>query len=117
MKKNQLILLFLVLLSAAILIQACKKDEYKDLDCGKTNATYLGDIKPIIAANCLSSGCHNSGSANGDFTEYKGLKGKANNGSLSKRVLEKKDMPSGGSLSLDDRKKIKCWLSNGAADN
>ena len=100
-----------------LLVQACKKDEYKDLDCNSINATYQAQVKPIIQANCLSSGCHNSGSSNGDFTEYKGLKGKANNGSLNKRVLKKKDMPSGGSLSLDDRKKIKCWLNSGAPEN
>lgn len=113
------IFLFLICLSplAILLVTACKKDEYKNLDCGKTPATYQADIRPIIESNCLSSGCHNAGSINGDFTGYAGLKGKANNGSLNKRVLEKKDMPSGGSLSLEDRGKIKCWLSNGASNN
>ncbi len=113
------VFLFLVCLSPLVilLVQACKKDDYKNLDCGKTPSTYQADIRPIIESNCLSSGCHNSGSINGDFTSYAGLKGKANNGSLNKRVLDKKDMPSGGSLSLDQRKKIKCWLNNGALDN
>lgn len=111
------IALFTGICMTCLLIEACKKDDYKDLDCNSINATYLSDVKPIIQANCLGSGCHNSGSSNGDFTEYKGLKGKANNGSLNKRVLEKKDMPSGGSLSLDDRKKIKCWLNSGALEN
>ena len=96
---------------------ACKKDEYKNLDCGKINASFSHDIQPIIQASCLGSGCHNAGSGHGDFTGYKGVKGKANNGSFEKRVLIKKDMPSGSSLSLSDREKIKCWLSNGAPDN
>lgn len=96
---------------------ACKKDDYKNLDCNAINARFATDIEPVIKANCLSSGCHESGSRNGDFTEYKGIKGKANNGSLEKRVLTKKDMPSGNPLSLEDRKKIKCWLNNGALDN
>lgn len=106
--------LFLLLL---LLVEACKKDEYKNLDCSSIAASYSKDIQAIVAANCLTAGCHHSGSANGDFTGYAGLKGKANNGSLNKRVLEKKDMPNGTSLSLDDRKKIKCWLSNGAPQN
>lgn len=116
MKKLFLLLAYLSPLVIP-LVQACKKDDYKNLDCGSIPATYQTDIRPIVESNCLSSGCHNSGSANGDFTTYAGLKGKANNGSLNKRVLEKKDMPSGGSLSLEDRKKIKCWLSNGASNN
>lgn len=105
-----------VALTIATLL-ACKKDDYKNLDCNEINAGFAADIEPVIKANCLSSGCHDSGSRHGDFTEYKGIKGKANNGSLEKRVLTKKDMPAGNPLSLDDRKKIKCWLNNGAADN
>ena len=104
---------FLILVS----VLSCKKNEYKNIDCRKINATFANDINPIIQGNCLSSGCHNSASNNGDFTSYAGIKGKANNGSLEKRVLTKKDMPTSGALSLDDRKKIKCWLSNGAPNN
>jgi len=100
-----------------LLWHSCKKNEYEGLDCDAINASYSKDIKPIVEANCLESGCHNSSSVHGDFTEYKGLKGKANNGSLNKRVLEKKDMPSGGKLSLEDRKKIKCWLNSGFPEN
>lgn len=100
-----------------VTLLACKKDDYKNLDCNAIHAGFKADIEPVIKANCLNSGCHDSGSRHGDFTEYKGIKGKANNGSLEKRVLTKKDMPAGNPLSLDDRKKIKCWLNNGAADN
>jgi len=78
----------------------------------------MANIKPIINANCTSSSCHGAGSSNGDYTTYAGLKAKADNGSLDERVLQKKDMPkSAPALSLDDRKKIKCWLLNGAPNN
>lgn len=104
-------------LIAGIWWSSCKKDEYKNLDCSTISSAYNANIKPIIDANCISSGCHNSGSNNGDFTSYAGLKGKADNGSLENRVLDKKDMPPSGALSLDDRKKIKCWIENGALNN
>lgn len=107
----------IALLSVLIGLLACEKDEYKNLDCASVNASYKNDINPIIQGNCMSAGCHDAGSSNGDFTTYKGLKGKADNGSLNKRVLEKKNMPTNGALSLDDRKKLKCWLNNSAPDN
>ncbi len=112
--KKQVILLTLLF---GIWWSSCKKDEYKDLDCSTISSSFAANIKPIIDANCTSSGCHNAGSTNGDFTIYNGIKGKANNGSLEKRVLVKKDMPASGALSLDDRKKIKCWIDNGAPNN
>lgn len=107
----------IALLCVLIGALACKKNEYKNLDCGSINASYKNDIKPIIQGNCTSAGCHEAGSLNGDFTIYQGLKGKADNGSLNKRVLEKMNMPTNGALSLNDRKKLKCWLNNSAPDN
>lgn len=99
-------------------VAACgKKDEYKDLNCSTINAKYNADITPIINANCLSSSCHGAGSANGDYTTYAGIKMKADNGSLSTRILYDKSMPPNGELSLDNRNKIKCWLDNGAQNN
>lgn len=117
MKKYSFLIVMVVLFGIISVEQACKKDDYKGLDCGAVSASYSRDIKPLIEANCLNSGCHTTRSSNGDFTEYKGLKGKANNGSLNKRVLETKDMPPGATLSLSDRKKIKCWLNTGAPEN
>ncbi len=100
-----------------IFYSGCKKDDYKDLDCGKVNATYNSTIKSIINSNCAFSGCHGAGSANNDYTNYNGLKSIADNGKLEDRVLVKKNMPSSGALSLDDRKKIKCWLESGSPNN
>ncbi len=99
---------------------ACKKkddDPLANVDCSQVASAYNANIKPITSGNCVSSGCHNAGSANGDFTTYAGLKAKADNGSLNKRVLEAKSMPPSGPLPIDDLKKIKCWLNNGAPNN
>jgi hypothetical protein len=111
MKKN-------IYFLAIFLFVAChKKDDYKGLNCATINAKYSANIVSIINGNCNSSGCHNAGSGNGDFTTYAGLKVKADNGSLSNRVLYKKDMPVSVTLSLDNRNILKCWLDNGAQNN
>ena len=115
MKKLVRVVVFTVV--GGIWWSSCKKDEYKNLDCSTISSAYTANIKPIIDANCVSSGCHNAGSNNGDFTSYTGVHGKVNNGSFEKRVLNNKDMPSSGALSLDNRKKIKCWIDNGALNN
>jgi hypothetical protein len=99
---------------------SCKKNRNEDLnnlDCSKISSGYSANIKPIIDGNCLSSGCHNTGSVNGDFTTYSGLKAKADNGTLDNRVIQNKSMPPSGSLSMDNLKKIKCWLNSGSPNN
>ncbi len=116
MKENNFYILFVVLL-VMLFGNACKKDEYKNLDCSSISSTYNANIKPIINSNCTLSGCHNTGSSNGDYTTYNGLKAIADNGKLEDRVLNKKDMPSSNALSLDLRKKIKCWIEAGAPNN
>ncbi len=109
--------IFVPALTLLFYLAACKKDEYKNLDCSTLDATYSHSIKPIIDANCLSSGCHEAGSANGNLTTYEGLLIRVNNGTLSQRVLYTKDMPKNGVLSLNDRNKIKCWIDSGAPKN
>lgn len=99
---------------------SCKKKKNEDLnnlDCSKINSDYSSDIKPIISANCLSSGCHNTNSPNGDFTTYTSLKAKADNGTLDNRVIQQKTMPPSGALSIDQLQKIKCWLNSGSPNN
>lgn len=78
--------------------------------------TYSADIKSIIDASCLGSGCHGSGSGRGDFTTYAGLKSYITNGSFKREVVTNKTMPQGSSLSTEQRSKISCWLDNGAAE-
>lgn len=111
------LLLFVVLLQIVIGIAGCKKDNLDNVNCSKINSKYSADIVPIINANCLSSGCHDAASAGRDYTTYNGLKAAVDNGSLESRVLDSKTMPPGRSLSMDDLKKIKCWINSGAPNN
>ena len=114
--KKRSVIVFLILISVSW--TCCKKkNEYKNLECSSLDASYANVIRPIIDANCTSSGCHNTGSSNGNYTTYEGLLVRVNNGTLSKRVLYTKDMPKNATLSLDDRKKIKCWIDAGAPKN
>lgn len=89
------------------------KPDFSPDDC--ESVSYASDIAPFIAANCI--GCHNASFTGNDLTTYSGVKAKADNGSFRNRVLEIKDMPGYCVISESDRKKIDCWLSNGAKNN
>ena len=116
MDKNKFVLLTFA--TGMLLLSNCKKEEnINNVDCSMVNSSYSANIKPIINANCISSGCHNANSTNGDFTTYNGLKAKADNGSLNNRVVQQKNMPPSQPLSLDDLEKIKCWINSGAPNN
>lgn len=95
-----------------IISSACKKENTEEIDC-----KYASGITPIINANCLTSGCHNTGSLNGDFTTYTGLKKVASSGALENRVIINQTMPPSKPLSDEDRKKIKCWIDSGSPNN
>jgi hypothetical protein len=101
-----------------LLLFSCKTEHPEpETDCSKINAAYAASIKPLVEANCLSSGCHNSNSTNGDFTTYEGLKSVADKGALKARIVDQKNMPPGKSLSQDDINKVKCWLESGSPNN
>ena len=104
-------------LVAVTLISCEKQDTIDNVDCSKVNSNYSAIIKPIIDANCLSSGCHNAGSVNGDFTNHAGLKAVADKGKLQDRLINQRNMPPSQPLPLEDLKKIKCWISSGAPNN
>jgi hypothetical protein len=116
MKRFLLIAVFLVF--AALFFQTCKKDDLKNLDCSTIAASYAANIKPIITSQCATtSSCHGAGTNRSDYTTYAGLKAVADDGSLNQKVIVDKSMPPSGSLSLDERQKIKCWLNNGSLNN
>jgi hypothetical protein len=114
---KRFVLLISIIIFIITIFQTCKKDDLKNLDCSKVPSTYLSNIKPIIDTHCATStSCHAAGSGR-DYSAYAGLKNVADNGSLEKTTITDKSMPPSGALSLDDRKKIKCWLNNGSPNN
>jgi hypothetical protein len=77
-------------------------------------------IKPIIDANCATSGCHEpGGSGPGDFTSFADISLKVQNGSFKARVIDGVPgfMPATGRLPQADIDKITCWLNAGAPNN
>jgi hypothetical protein len=102
-----------------VAIAACKKSSDKitiaDIDC--TTVTYAGTIEPIISANCNGGAGHDSGSNDGDFTDYAGLKASADAGTLRQQVLESQEMPKRDNLTSDQLGQIQCWIDGGALNN
>jgi hypothetical protein len=97
------------------MVSACHVQKKVVLDCSAVAASYSKDIAPIVSNNCMP--CHKAGSVKGDFTTYDGLNIVAKSGALESHVLIKQDMPPKGPLVEEDRKKIRCWLNNGAQNN
>ena len=78
-------------------------------------------IDSIVVTSCMpphgGSGCHESGSTNGDYTSYAGLKAKVDNGKLMEQVVTLKLMPQGATLPQADIDRIHCWIIQGGLNN
>lgn len=105
-----------------ILISSCT---YESVEPAKvveidTTVSYSKILVPLVTSQCNSTGCHESGAGFGDFTHYEGLKEKAADGTLLKRVITDKDMPqigSGFSLTDQERSYFAAWVKQGFQNN
>lgn len=113
-------------LGSLLFLGACAKDVGPDPALvPKTvnvcdSVTFSKTIKPIIDANCATSGCHTpGGSGPGDFTTFPDISLKVQNGSFKARVIDGVPgfMPATGRLPQPEIDKITCWLNAGAPDN
>ena len=87
-------------------------------DCDSTVFTYADRVEPLITQNCATSvSCHGSGSGNGDYTSYGGLKAKVDIGAFELRVLRNLNMPPAAPLPECDRIILQKWLDDGALNN
>lgn len=109
--KRLTIIGFVVLTAVSLLtVSACKKTA---ATCDGSSPTYEAGMKEIINSNCSNSSCHGSGSVNGDFTTFSGLKPFLDNGKFKSEVLDKQSMPKGSAkLSSSQLGKIACWKDN-----
>jgi hypothetical protein len=96
----------ITLLVLCLFLGSCKHDEEKKVvtPCGVRDASYRGDIKPIISKNCAS--CHH------EFLIYDSLNAVCIEGGFSKRVFVVKDMPPTG-IDTCDLITLKRWYYNG----
>jgi hypothetical protein len=109
------------LFALSILMSSCYYDLESELYPGPCEVpevpTYSADIQLIIAENCSTSGCHDSGgNAPGNFMEFAGLQAKVNDGSFEQEVLINLAMPPSGGLSQCELTIIETWIANGAAE-
>ncbi len=104
---------------------SCDSDKLppqETLDCGTNDYTYDANVKAIIDATCAYTDCHVSGFSDGDFTNYAGMVSRLDNGKITERVLEKRDMPpdyaDGPTVLSDEQIKIfTCWIQSGFPEN
>jgi hypothetical protein len=115
--------LFFGICFLSILFSSCTYESVEPVKHEITDSviSYSKTIAPLVAAQCSSgSGCHESGSQDGDFTTYDGLKDKAVDGSLLNRVVTIKDMPQDGSgfvLTDQERDYFASWIKQGFPNN
>jgi uncharacterized membrane protein len=75
----------------------------------KKNPTYMDDIKPLFQAKCIT--CHNSTGPFPDWMNYEVVFNKKD--AIKNRIVVKKDMPLGGTLTDEERNLIKVWIDKG----
>ncbi|MDN5201378.1 hypothetical protein QQ008_08395 [Fulvivirgaceae bacterium BMA10] len=86
--------------------------------CDENNFTFSGAVNAIIEKNCGNTvSCHGSGSTNGDYTSYAGIKSKVDNGSFEQRVLTIGNMPPALPLQDCEMTILRKWLDDGALNN
>jgi len=136
MKNNSVISLFLLLVSFSVYNISCTSDKLPQPsvgeECDNFNATYDGDIKPIVDATCALVGCHvTGGGAPGIFETYEGLSEFANDApnGLRDRVIVLVDDPNNGmppdwdtnpgpsDLTDEQFEIFKCWVDSGYPEN
>ena len=114
--KTNFINFFTAVIFILLMVIACKKNEFKNLDCSTIDSKYSTSISGIISANCTTSGCHN-GASSFDLRTYNQVKPFIDNGKFNDEVIKRKSMPKGKSLSQDELNRIKCWLDQGGPNN
>lgn len=130
--KRTLSLLSFSALFLLLVVNSCTKDKGTVVSvnaAADTSIKYQTHIVPILQTYCYGTGsqaCHvtntNQG-ANGDFTNYQGLKDKVNNGTIASRVFATNGgMPPSYStgpqvLTASDMQKFQAWVNAGALNN
>ena len=118
-KEAMLLLLVSELMVSCTADKAAMPKPKKNSLCDSITFTFSGTVKPILMTNCATPYCHDKNAANGDLTNYAGVKNFIDNGSFSKRVISGTPswMPPNGSLPEKEKNEIECWLNDGAMNN
>ena len=91
--------------------------------CETLQPVYEGQIESIIEQSCSYSGCHD-GAAATNYTTYQNMISNLENGNISTRVLNVRDMPpsytpdgKAKELKADELELIECWIANEFPEN
>ena len=117
--KNKSLLILSGLFSVFLFIRCSKTDSTGiSVDyCAAVNSNYNSDVQPLITTYCLlGSNCHSPGSTNtgGELTDYTKIFAKR---TAIRDAVYSGVMPQTGSLTTDQKKKIVCWIDDGAPNN
>lgn len=122
---------FLLIGIVIVITSSCRKDETEEMtnlgqgsiaNCDSMILSYDIDIQPIIIGSCALLSCHFGPAPSGGipFESYENAKYYAENGKLLCSIKWEAGctpMPSGlGQLSLDNIRKIECWINNGTPE-
>jgi cytochrome c553 len=124
MKRTGILLAFVL----GAIFTGCYNDKYNELypqaaTCDTANVTYTATIKPIIAQNCATTGCHDATTKESgyDMSVYADLKVAVDNNKLLAVINHQsgvQPMPQGlPKLSDCNIAKITKWVSAGAPNN
>jgi len=97
----------------ATFMASCESRTYADISAPVTNPTYEANVRPVVDANCSTSGCHN-GATFPPLTNYNQVKDAAQNGSFLCRINGSCGvMPPSGKMDQGTVDMINKWAQQG----
>lgn len=118
---------FVAIITLTVILVSCTKEKVqmvvpeKPITTSSTTTvpngtviTYNNTVRAIISQHCTPS-CHTPGKWGyvvADLTSYNGVKIEVDAGTFKNRVLVQKSMPTNGSLSEDELRKLNDWINN-----
>lgn len=116
MKKRRIMKKTLLLIvGAAVFMVSCESKTYADIAPPVANPTYDANVKPIVDANCATSGCHSEGATFPPLTNYAEVKDAAQNGQFLCKINATCGgvMPPSGKLDQGTVDIINKWAQQG----
>jgi len=111
-----------MLIGLSVFSTSCTADKLEPIPepefCDTLVTSYQLNIQPIVETYCAYSGCHD-GSSPGVFLTYEGMLSNLDNGKITERALNSRDMPptyaNEGFTELPEAEfdKLSCWIEQG----
>ncbi len=122
-----LFLTWIPLVYLGLALNSCAKDKALSpellVKCKPISYQYKPDIDEIIRASCITGNGPGTGCHDAWILDYNNLKARVLDGTISYRVLNRKDMPVPNNtfgilpLTQDELDQFECWILTGAKEN